>query len=123
MQPASLLELVSWTALAWLGYFGALVALARGLGIDASVTLLVASSAFAALSALLPVTFSGLGARELIFMYALGLAGTDPERAVALSLLHLAVMTACVIGLGLFGMGARRRQRLDGRDVERPEAS
>lgn len=128
LRPAPIAEMLGWTVLAWVGYFGALVALARGLAIDAPVTLLVAASALAALSALLPVTVSGLGARELIFMAALALEGIAAERAVALSLLHLAVMTACALSFGLVGMWWRKQQRArDGlaasADVERPGPS
>ncbi len=111
LRSRVLAELSAWTGVAWLGYFAALVALARGLHIDASVTLLVASASLAALSALLPITVSGLGAREIIFIQALALEGVAAERAVVLSLLHLAIMTACVLLLGLVGMAWRKRQR------------
>lgn len=111
LRPATCVEMSAWTLLAWVGYFAAPIALARGLDIDASVTLLVASSSLAALSALLPITVSGLGAREVIFIQALSIEGVAPERAVALSLVHLAIMTACVLVLGLGGMLWRRAQR------------
>jgi hypothetical protein len=111
MRPAVGIEMAAWTLVAWAGYFAALVALARGLDIGASAALLVASASLAALSALLPVTVSGLGAREVIFMQALSHEGVAAERAVALSLVHLGTMTACVIVLGLGGMAWRRNQR------------
>lgn len=111
LRPAIVVEMSAWTLVAWVGYFAAPIALARGLDIDASITLLVAASSLAALSALLPVTVSGLGAREVIFMQALSIEGVAPERAVALSLVHLAIMTACVLVLGLCGMLWRRAQR------------
>lgn len=111
LRPAIVFEMSAWTLVAWVGYFAAPIALARGLDIDASVALLVAAASLAALSALLPVTVSGLGAREVIFMQALSIEGVAPERAVALSLVHLAIMTACVLVLGLCGMLWRRAQR------------
>ena len=86
-------------------------------GIDASVELLVAAASLAALSALLPVTVSGLGAREVIFIQALSREDVTPERAVALSLVHLGIMTACVLVLGLGGMLWRRAQRASGAEV------
>ncbi|MGD8859770.1 MAG: lysylphosphatidylglycerol synthase transmembrane domain-containing protein [Myxococcales bacterium] len=112
LRPGFLLEAGLVTAVAWTGYFGALVVLAAGLGIEAPPVLLVAGASLAALSALLPVTVSGLGARELIYAQVLSLAEVPPERAVLLSLLHLAMMTAVAIGLGALGVAARHRQRL-----------
>jgi uncharacterized membrane protein YbhN (UPF0104 family) len=79
--------------------------------------LLVASTAVAALSTLLPVTVSGLGAREVVYIHALSLEGVAPERAVALSLVHLGIMTACVLLLGFGGMLWRRAQRAHARVV------
>jgi len=58
---------------------------------------LTATAAFAALSSLLPVTISGLGARELIYIEVLRNRGVASESAVALSLLHLGVMSATAI--------------------------
>jgi uncharacterized membrane protein YbhN (UPF0104 family) len=111
LRPAPLLEAAGWTLIAWCFYFGALVVLADGLAIAVPRALLAATAALAALSALLPVTISGLGARELIYVEVLRVQGVASERAVALSLLHLAVMSALAIGLGLLGVAWRARQR------------
>lgn len=73
--------------------------------------LLTATAAFAALSSLLPVTVSGLGARELIYIQVLSARGVSGEAAATLSLLHLALMTGMAIGLGLLGSVWRARQR------------
>lgn len=111
LRPAPLTEAAGWTLAAWCFYFEALVVLADGLAIDVPRALLAATAALAALSALLPVTISGLGARELIYIQVLRAHGVPSERAVALSLLHLAVMSALAIGLGLLGVAWRARQR------------
>lgn len=111
LRPAALSEAVVWTAAAWGFYFAALYALADGLGIDVSRILLTATAAFAALSSLLPITISGLGARELIYIEVLRGRGVPGESAAALSLLHLAVMSGMAIVLGFAGALWRARQR------------
>lgn len=112
LAPRVLLEALTWTLVAWAGYFAALFALADGLHIQVPTSLLIATASFAALTALLPVTISGLGARELIYIEVLRAQGVSHEAAVALSLLHLMVMTAGAIVLGLGGVFWRARQRV-----------
>lgn len=111
LRPSTLLEAMLWTLIAWTCYLKALFALADGLHLSVSRLLLTAAAAFAALSALLPVTISGLGARELIYIEALRRHGVAGESAVAMSLLHLIVMSACAIAFGLLGVLWRQRQR------------
>lgn len=110
LRPAFFVEAALWTAVAWLLYFASLWQLADGMGIAATRTLLTAGAALGALSSLLPVTISGLGAREVILMQALALEHVPGERAVVLSLLHLSVMTVSAIGFGLIGLLIRQRQ-------------
>jgi uncharacterized protein (TIRG00374 family) len=111
LRPAPLLEASAWTLVSWLGYFAALWQLADAMGITASRLSLTAGASLAALSALLPVTFSGLGARELIFQQLLGLEGTASALAVALGLLHLAVMSGSALGFGFLAMLWLQRRR------------
>jgi uncharacterized membrane protein YbhN (UPF0104 family) len=111
LRPAFFFEAVLWTGAAWACYFGSLWVLAAGMGVAASRTALTASAALGALSSLLPVTISGLGAREVISMHVLGLEGVSAARAVVLSLLHMSVMTATAIASGAIGMLARHRQQ------------
>jgi uncharacterized membrane protein YbhN (UPF0104 family) len=111
MRPAFLLEATLWTAAGWFGYFASLWLLADGMGLTASRAALTAGASLGALSALLPVTISGLGAREVIFMHVLALEHVDGAKAVALSLVHLTVMTISVIVFGLLGVAARGRQQ------------
>lgn len=111
LAPLPLAEAVLWTLVAWTFYFGALFMLADALAISVSRTLLTATGAVAALSSLLPFTISGLGAREAIYMAVLKAHEVPGEKAFALSLLHLSVMSATAIGLGLGGVVWRARQR------------
>jgi uncharacterized membrane protein YbhN (UPF0104 family) len=111
LSPATLAEAVLWTLVAWAFYFAALFTLADALAIQVSRVLLTATGAAAALSSLLPVTISGLGAREAIYIAVLRAHEVPGEKAVALSLLHLSVMTATAIVLGLGGVVWRARQR------------
>jgi glycosyltransferase 2 family protein len=112
LRPLPLAEAVLWTLVAWCGYFAALFALADGLQIVVSRVLLTATAAFAALSSLLPITISGLGARELIYIEVLQSRGVAAESAAALSLLHLGVMSGMAIVLGFAGSLWRARQRV-----------
>jgi glycosyltransferase 2 family protein len=114
LKPAFLVEATLWTVVSWLLYFAALWQLAMGMGVVATRTLLTAGAALGALSSLLPITVSGLGAREVILMHALALQNVPEERAVALSLLHLSVMTASALLFGLIGVWVRQRQHARG---------
>jgi uncharacterized protein (TIRG00374 family) len=111
LRPGFVLEAAAWTAAAWLLYFASLWQLAAGMGLAVTRVSLTAAGALGALSALLPVTVNGLGAREVIFMQVLGVERVAGERAIVLSLLHLTVMSAAAIALGLLGMLARHRQQ------------
>ena len=112
LRPLPLAEALLWSLVAWSAYFAALYTLADGLHLSVSRVLLTATAAFAALSALLPVTVSGLGARELIYIQVLQTHGVASELAVALSLLHLMVMSLTAVALGLLGVVWRQQQRL-----------
>jgi uncharacterized protein (TIRG00374 family) len=111
-RPGPLAEALLWTVIAWGFYFEALFVLADGLHILISQIVLMATAAFAALSALLPVTISGLGARELIYIAVLKQHGVADEPAAVLSLLHLLIMTISAIAFGFMGVVLRSRQKL-----------
>lgn len=111
-RPLPLAETMLWTVIAWGFYFEALFALSDGLHIVISPLVLTATASFAALSALLPVTISGLGARELIYIAVLKKYGVADEPAAVLSLLHLLIMTISAIAFGFMGVMLRSRQKL-----------
>lgn len=110
-RPRPLAEALAWTLLGWALYLYALFVLADGLHVVISRIVLTATAAFAALSALLPVTISGLGARELIYIAVLKRHGVADEPAAVLSLLHLFVMTISATSFGFAGVVWRGRQR------------
>lgn len=111
LRPGPVLEACCWTAVAWVGYYGALWTLAGGMGLGVGRDTLTAASSLAALSGLLPVTVSGLGARELIYQQILGTAGVGPEEAVVVALLHLGIMSGCAIFIAGLGVFVRARQQ------------
>lgn len=110
-RPGPLIESLIWTLIAWAFYLSALFFLAEGLQILVSKVLLTAAAAFAALSALLPVTISGLGAREMIYIAALKQHAVADEPAAVLSLLHLFIMTLSATVFGFGGVLWRSRQK------------
>jgi uncharacterized protein (TIRG00374 family) len=110
-RPGPLLEALVWTVIAWCFYLAALFALASGLHLAISKIVLTATAAFAALSALLPITISGLGARELIYIAVLKQHGIADEPAAVLSLLHLFIMTISSTLFGFAGVLWRSRQK------------
>ena len=83
-------------------------ALARGLHLEVPWIVLSAATAVAALTVLLPITFQGVGTRELIFVVALHPFGIAPEAAVLLALLVVTVNLGTTIAVGMFGLGARQ---------------
>lgn len=112
LQPIPLFEAVFWSAIAWTGYFATLWQLSLGIGCHFSVVVQTAAASLAALSSLLPITISGLGVREFVFAQVLSTAGATIEQAVLLSLVNLAVMVVCAIGLGVVGLVWRGKQQL-----------
>ncbi len=111
LTPRALGEALAWTVVAWVGYYGAVAVLASGMGLSVTLPALVAATSAAALTALLPVTFQGIGTRELVFAFALGREGVPAEAAVALSLAALGTFLAASVlsgGLALVsGRGGR----------------
>ena len=111
VKPLPLLEALFWTGISWANYFATLWQLAAGIGLTASRASLTAASSLAALTALLPISISGLGVREVVFAKVLGTEGARMESAIVLSLANLAVMTAAALTLGLIGVVWRHRQQ------------
>lgn len=110
-RPWPLLQACMWTVASWTLYFAALWILADGLELHAPRVVLAGAASLAALSALLPVTISGLGAREVIYQKVLAAFEVSGETAVVLALAHLSVMTLTALSCGACGLWIRRRQR------------
>ena len=63
-----------------------LASLARGLGLGIPLATLFALTPAALLIAMVPISIAGFGARELTFVYFLGIAGISAEAALSLSI-------------------------------------
>lgn len=114
MRPLPLAEALFWTAISWANYFATLWQLAASMELVASRAALTAAASLAALTALLPISISGLGIREVVFANVLGTRGIRMESAVVLSLANLVVMTFTAISLGLVGVLWRQHQLKNG---------
>lgn len=110
LRAKNLLESLLWTTIAWTFYLAMIWTLAQGLMIAASKVALSAATAIAALTVLLPITFQGLGTREMVFSLVLGHVGVGPETAVLLALLGFTVTTVTSISFGFVGLWFRSRQ-------------
>ncbi|MBN1654107.1 MAG: flippase-like domain-containing protein [Deltaproteobacteria bacterium] len=113
IRPTRLLEALLWSTIAWTGYFATLWQLSQGIGCQLSRAVQTTAASLAALSSLLPITFSGLGVREVVFAQVLGSEGATMEKAVLLSLINLGVMVASTLGLGIIGLVWRGKQQID----------
>jgi uncharacterized membrane protein YbhN (UPF0104 family) len=107
----ALAELLFWTAIAWACSFGMTAALAWQLAPAARLITLSGASAIAMLTALVPISFQGLGTREPVFAATLQVDGVLPEAAVALSLANFSVSLVSVLLLGALFAAVRRLLR------------
>jgi glycosyltransferase 2 family protein len=110
LRPIPLLETLFWTGISWVNYYATLWQLASSMELTATRASLTAAASMAALTALLPISISGLGMREVVFAKVLGTSGTSMESAVVLSLANLAVITFTALALGLIGVIWRGHQ-------------
>jgi uncharacterized protein (TIRG00374 family) len=91
---------VSFTVIAYVVFYSQSYLIAASLGLPISYGFAAFCVSVAGLMALLPISISGLGVRDLTFILILGTAGLAPETAVSYSLLFLLVFN--VFG-GLIG--------------------
>jgi uncharacterized protein (TIRG00374 family) len=94
---------MGWSFVGQVAQMAAVVCLLFALGV--SDKLLAYQAVFLASSvvAVLPLTIGGVGARELVVVYAHGYAGIDETAAVAFSLLFFLISAA----VSLVGAGVR----------------
>jgi uncharacterized protein (TIRG00374 family) len=92
---------------------GAAVMAARALGIEAAgPTALLAFFPAVAIAQVLPISISGLGVREGLFVLFLRPLGVPTQQAVALGLLlYLLNLVVSLLGAPSFAIGGRRRPR------------
>ncbi len=117
LHPLPLLEALCWSTLAWPLYFCTLWVLADGMGMKLDFVILTAASSLGALSSLVPITFAGLGVREVVFAEVLALRGATRASAVALSLTNFAVMMTTALGVGIVGVIWRQKQIATGTNL------
>lgn len=86
ISPAKYLLYGFYTLISWLLYYLMLFAAAKGLGMDISFWVLSIVVSLAALVTLLPVSISGIGTRDVIFLLILGTLGVAKEVIIAFSL-------------------------------------
>ena len=110
LNPLPLLEALCWSVLAWPLYFGTLWVLSDGMGVTLDLIILTAASSLAALSSLAPITFAGLGVRELVFAEVLAMRGAATAASVALALTNSAVMMTTALSVGIVGVIWRQKQ-------------
>jgi len=95
------------TLIIWFMKLSALFLLTRALGISVSFCYVISFGAIATIVTLLPISISGLGTRDVTFIFFLSLQSISSELAVALSFLYffffmwsVAISVALVFGYG-----------------------
>jgi hypothetical protein len=79
------------TLVAWMAHFLFFIILAKALGIGASIPVLIVSVSAAVFVALIPVSLSGLGTRDLTLILIFSRAGLTREAAVTFSFAFILV--------------------------------
>jgi uncharacterized membrane protein YbhN (UPF0104 family) len=82
--------------------------LAGEIGVELSFLSLTMITALSWIVVAAPISFGGIGVRELSFVYLLSLQGIDAERALVLGAFQSAIFLArALIGVPLFWLGRR----------------
>lgn len=90
----------------------AVFVLARGIGIiGAPFVMILWIYLISGILSFFPISYAGLGPREWIFVYFLGMKGITPEKAIAISLLFIGLnMIVAIVGLCLELNNVLRKQ-------------
>ncbi len=99
LPPRLILPVIIWTGFAWTIHFVWAIMLARAVGIDTAIPVLIAVLTFTGMLSLLPIAPSGLGTRDAALILLLAPYGVPAEQAVALAFL----MFVSIILSGLLG--------------------
>ncbi|MHC4878579.1 MAG: lysylphosphatidylglycerol synthase transmembrane domain-containing protein [Planctomycetota bacterium] len=90
----------------------AVLAAANGLGMDVSTSRLIAAVPLSLLAVILPISVSGLGVRESVYVFVLAPAGVSASDAVTLSLSIFGLaLTFSLIGLATPGRASSESDR------------
>jgi uncharacterized protein (TIRG00374 family) len=103
-------EAALWTAVSWFGYFWSVHLLGAALGLHVPFLATVAASAVGAASAALPISFQGIGTREIAFAVVMAPYGVSTTQAMTLSVVTLSLLYVVTLPLGACGIWLRRRQ-------------
>lgn len=108
-NPARVLGALALCVPIHASWFLIVYALSREIGIGLSFGSLSMVTALSWLIAATPVSFGGVGVRELSFVYLLSLQGIDAERAVVLGACQSAIFLArALVGLPFFWLGRKK---------------
>ncbi len=91
LRHSGLALVILLSAIAWVLHFGVFILLADGVGTGASFHILIVSVSAAIFTALIPVSLSGLGTRELVLIMVFSRVGLSREAAVTFSLSFILV--------------------------------
>ena len=99
LSPAALRNIALSTIIGWIVYFAWAVLVARSLGIDVALPVLVSCFTITGIIALMPVAPSGFGTRDAALITLLVPYGVNPENAVALAfLMFVSILGSAVLG-------------------------
>jgi glycosyltransferase 2 family protein len=109
LRPA--LVVTASTVASWVLYFAWTILVARSIGIDIGLPVLISAITLTGIITLLPVSPAGLGTREASFILLLAPYGIGNGQAVALSLLMFAfIVLGSTIG-GWYWLTRRQREK------------
>lgn len=99
-RPPLLATYVLTTVLAWTIYFAWTIVLARAVGIEADISVMVSALTLTGIISLLPISPSGLGTRDATLLFLFAPFGIPASQTVALS----SLMFVLILGSGLPGL-------------------
>lgn len=102
-----------FTILVWVVLFCAYYAFSKSLGIDIALGMFVSIISISMFASNLPISFSGIGVRDLSLIFLLSLVGINESSAVGLSLLVLSTyLLSALIGALLLLFENTKREHL-----------
>lgn len=99
-HPASLACILFWTILSWATYFVWAFVIAQSIGIEVSISVLMATLTLTGILVFIPIAPSGLGTRETAFIALLAPYGVAASQAVAFAVtMFLLIIAGSSLGL------------------------
>lgn len=114
-MPKVVLNTIALTALFHISVAGVNYCILRGLGVEIALAEVIVYSSAALMAAMLPLTISGHGIREVAYGYFFGLAGVSRADAVATSLIFAILVAVLTLpGALLFIFDKRSKKNKEG---------